>query len=257
MGKSLATVAILTLSAILVFAQQAMDNSSVIKLVKAGLSDDIIVSTINASPGTYDTSPDALIALKAAGASDKVVSAIVLKASGAAAAPRTNANGAQPATQVPTIQEPEVVGKIFFLDPAAHALKELPGEQWKRKNKAGWGSVQAINVVQGARSSFRISSSDKIAFVFRPFSDLQSGNIERMEIYPMEVKSGERACVVVVTKGRTQTGTSDVISLEAVKYGSSSYMLSPPNSHLSPGEYWISVPGADSLNDPMITFGVD
>jgi hypothetical protein len=68
----------------LLFAQQALNNDAVIKLVKAGLSDDLIVTTINASPGTYDTSPDGLIALKAAGASDKVVSAIVLKASGAA-----------------------------------------------------------------------------------------------------------------------------------------------------------------------------
>ena len=35
----------------LLVAQQAMNNDSVIKLVKAGLSDDLIVTTINASPG--------------------------------------------------------------------------------------------------------------------------------------------------------------------------------------------------------------
>lgn len=255
MGKTLAAFAILALGAILVFAQQALDNGSVIKLVKAGLSDDIIVTTINASPGTYDTSTDGLIALKAAGVSDKVISAMVTKATGARAT--SEAGGVQPAAQAPAIQEPQVMGKVLFLDPVTHAMKELPGEQWKRKNKAGWATVQAVNVVQGERSSFRISSKDKVAFVFRPFSDLQSGNIEEMKIYPMEVKSGERTCVVVVAKGRTQTGTNDVISLEAVKYGSSSYLLSPPNSRLSPGEYWISVPGAASLNDPLVTFGVD
>jgi hypothetical protein len=64
----------------LLIAQQALNNDAVIKLVKAGLSDDLIVSTINAEPGIFDTSPDGLIALKAAGASDKVVAAIVLKA---------------------------------------------------------------------------------------------------------------------------------------------------------------------------------
>jgi hypothetical protein len=68
----------------LLVAQQSLNNDAVIKLVKAGLSDDLIVSTINAQPGTYDTSTDGLIALKTAGASDKVVSAIVMKASGAA-----------------------------------------------------------------------------------------------------------------------------------------------------------------------------
>ncbi len=63
-----------------VTAQQAMNNDSIIKMVKAGLSDDLIVTTINASPGTYDTSADGIIALKAAGVSDKVVAAIVAKA---------------------------------------------------------------------------------------------------------------------------------------------------------------------------------
>ena len=66
----------------LLLAQQPLSNDGVVKLVKAGLSDDLIVSTINASPGTYDTSADGLIALKAAGVSDKVVAAIVSRASG-------------------------------------------------------------------------------------------------------------------------------------------------------------------------------
>ena len=67
----------------LAFAQQALNNDAIIKLVKAGLSDDLIVTTINAQPGNYDTSTDGLIALKTGGASDKVVSAIVLKATAA------------------------------------------------------------------------------------------------------------------------------------------------------------------------------
>jgi hypothetical protein len=62
-------------------AQQVMNNDSVIKLVKAGLSDDLIVTTISSSPGAYDTSTDGIIALKTAGASDKVVAAVIAKAS--------------------------------------------------------------------------------------------------------------------------------------------------------------------------------
>ncbi len=65
----------------LLLAQTALSNDSVIKLIRAGLSDDLIVSTVNAVPGTYDTSADGLIALKAAGASDKIISAIVLRTS--------------------------------------------------------------------------------------------------------------------------------------------------------------------------------
>ncbi len=71
----------------LLIAQQAMNNDAVIKLVKAGLSDDLVVTTINSQSGAYDTSADGIIALKASGASDKVVAAIVSKAAAPAAPP--------------------------------------------------------------------------------------------------------------------------------------------------------------------------
>ena len=69
MPKSFLAVVFVAFCQLLV-AQQSLNNDSIIKLVKAGLSDDLIVSTISASPGTYDTSADGLIALKSAGASD-------------------------------------------------------------------------------------------------------------------------------------------------------------------------------------------
>jgi hypothetical protein len=70
----------------LLVAQQIMNNDSVIKMIKAGLSDDLVVSTINAQTGAYDTSIDGLNALKAAGASGRVIAAIVVKSAGPAPA---------------------------------------------------------------------------------------------------------------------------------------------------------------------------
>jgi len=69
-------------SCTLLAAQQTLNNDSVINLVKAGLSDDLIISTINASPGTYDVSAGGLTALRSAGAGDKVVSAVMARAAG-------------------------------------------------------------------------------------------------------------------------------------------------------------------------------
>lgn len=43
----------------LAFAQQALNNDAIIKLVKAGMSDDLIITTINAQPGNFDVSMDA------------------------------------------------------------------------------------------------------------------------------------------------------------------------------------------------------
>lgn len=91
---------LLVIGSSLLFAQQSLDNAAVIKLIKAGLSPDLIVSTIQASPGKYDTSADGLIALKEAGASDKVISAMVMKASGvtpaAVTAPAAASNNGLP-----------------------------------------------------------------------------------------------------------------------------------------------------------------
>lgn len=105
MRRNILAVLFLAICPVL-FAQQTLNNNSVIKLVKAGLSDDLIVSTINGSAGAYDTSADGIIALKTAGVSDRVVFAIVAKA--AAPAPVTQAPVPLPAlaAQPPEPQAP-------------------------------------------------------------------------------------------------------------------------------------------------------
>lgn len=107
----------------LLAAQQALNNVSVIKLVKAGLSDDLIVSTINASPGTYDVSTDGLSALRAAGAGDKVVSAVMARAAGVQTdqspmppqAPDGNP-GAAPSSAAQPYQSPDGKIRVFVTD---------------------------------------------------------------------------------------------------------------------------------------------
>ena len=92
---------VLLVSCSLLSAQQSMNNDSVIKLTKAGLSDDLIITTINSSPGNYDTSANGLIALKGAGVSDKVLSAIVVKSSGGASSPAPVASAAPTSNGLP------------------------------------------------------------------------------------------------------------------------------------------------------------
>lgn len=81
MPRKILVLLLLSFSSTL-FSQQTMNNEAVLKLLAAGLSEDVVVATINSSPGTYDTSVNGLIALKNGGATDKVVGAIVAKASG-------------------------------------------------------------------------------------------------------------------------------------------------------------------------------
>ena len=60
-----------------VSAQEVMTNETVIQMVRAGLSDGVILAKIRSSPTRFDTRTEALIALKKAGVSENVMSAIV------------------------------------------------------------------------------------------------------------------------------------------------------------------------------------
>jgi hypothetical protein len=70
-------------------AQQKLTNQDVIKMVKAGLSPEIIEQTINSSDQAFDVSTDALIKLKQEGVADAIVQAMILRAN----------NGGKPRTQ--------------------------------------------------------------------------------------------------------------------------------------------------------------
>jgi phage tail-like protein len=81
-------------------AAQALNNEAVIKLIKAGSPEDQIISTINTQPGSYDISANGIIALKTAGASEKVITAILQNPS-AAVSPTTSGNTGQTAAPAP------------------------------------------------------------------------------------------------------------------------------------------------------------
>lgn len=123
MRKRLLQFAFLALCPLLA-AQQAMNNDAVLKLVKAGLSEDIIITTINSSPGTYDTSANGLIALKQGGASDKVISAIVMKTSGT-----NHHGGAQSDSQMGTNGLPSGIDEagVYYSTPEG-TWKPVPTE---------------------------------------------------------------------------------------------------------------------------------
>ena len=61
-----------------------LDNDAVIRMTKAEVGDRIIVQTVRTQPGTYRTGPDDLIALKQAGVSEAVISAMLARTSGMA-----------------------------------------------------------------------------------------------------------------------------------------------------------------------------
>src|SRR5258708_2249152 len=60
-------------------ATKTLTNDSIVRMVKAGLGDDLILQTIAAQPGSYATDADAMVALKGAGVSDRIIAGMVNK----------------------------------------------------------------------------------------------------------------------------------------------------------------------------------
>jgi hypothetical protein len=90
-------------------ARKPLTNADVIKMVQAGLAESAIVATIQANPGSYDISPDGLIALKKSGVTDAEINAIVSAASGGNSSGGAAANGnAASAPPAPRFQMPVV-----------------------------------------------------------------------------------------------------------------------------------------------------
>src|ERR1700688_5062671 len=58
-------------------AQKPLTNDDVVKMVKGGLPEDIIVSAIQAAATNFDISADALISLKNAGVTQPVMAAMI------------------------------------------------------------------------------------------------------------------------------------------------------------------------------------
>ena len=136
------------------FAQEILTNDSVAKLVKAGLSEDLVVTTINSSPGKYDTSANALIALKKAGAGDKVVAAIILKSSGAttpeAATVGTASASAGPSAVLAPGALPTGVDSVgvYYLDRTEH-WQEVPAEVVNFKNEGALKHYASAGMLKG------------------------------------------------------------------------------------------------------------
>ena len=94
-------------------ASAVLTNDTILKLVKAGLGDDVIVGMVNSQQGQYAVDSEAVIAMKQAGVSDKIISAVVAKAS-SPAAPTTPAPALS--TFVPTVPSVSSSGPFVLHD---------------------------------------------------------------------------------------------------------------------------------------------
>lgn len=103
---TLTLIGLMTASLIAQQAQKPLTNLDVIKMVKGGLPESVVVSTIQSRPAKFDISPDGLIALHKAGVTAPEMDAIMATSGKGqeSAAPRPTSTDAVAATDTGTPQ---------------------------------------------------------------------------------------------------------------------------------------------------------
>jgi len=230
-------------------AQQAMNNDAVIKLTKAGLSDDLVINTINSQPGSYDTTTNGLIALKTAGVSDNVISAMLLKNN--AASQPTPAVQSRPdyaaAAPAASAIPPEVddIG-AYYKDQSGH-WNEITAEivNWKTggvlKSIATDGIVKGdVNGnIKGSKSPLTLPAP--VDIIIRAAEGNQIGEYQLLHLHSHSHDREFRSVTggVFHESGGAQR---DNISFESKKIGPHTYEVLLPAT-VEKGEYGLLPPG--------------
>jgi hypothetical protein len=257
MRKGLVALLFLAFTSFLT-AHQALNNDSVIKMVKAGLSDDAIVATISANPGAFDASPDGLIALRQAGVSNKVIDAIVAKSTA------SSPDSAQPSASGPAQPEPPAPADFAPLPPGVDnigAYYKDSGGNWqplpaevvifqsgglvKHVASAGLVKEDLNGLVGGMRS--RLVVSTPVTFILHV---PQGRTANDYELVHFHVVSNNRQ-FQSVAGGLMQASSSslrDEIDFSSKQIGPSAYEI-VLNNGLGDGEFGFLAPqdvGADT-----------
>jgi hypothetical protein len=133
-------------------AQTALTNDAIIKMSKAGLGEEILLSTIKSQPGRYTTAPDDLIALKRANVSDKVIAAMIEKGGGGESAPAPAAapvNRPVARKPAPAPAEPAPVNEVGVYFLKNDTWNDLPPEVVNFKTGGVLKSIGTAGIVKG------------------------------------------------------------------------------------------------------------
>jgi len=262
----LAKLRFLVITACLVFiavashAQQGLDNAAVLKLEKAGLGDDLIVSTINGQPGHYSLSTDDMIALKQAGVSDRVIGAMIQKNAGVpagTAAVQSSANHGNPA-QSGTSSDPNDPNAphdpgiyMYTKGPNGMELDLLESSVYSQGKSGGFitsaltygiAKIKMKAVIQGAHSNLHTNDSNVVFYFYFEESGKSFGGPETPNVYTLlklDVKDNTRE---TQTGSMGATGSSTGTDNKATS-GFTYSKIKPgiykviPEAGLKPGEY--------------------
>jgi hypothetical protein len=250
---------------------ELLTNDSIVQLVKAGISEEIVINMINTQPTRFDVGAAGILTLHSNGVGDKIISKMVLRGQLESATPQAGLSGRTPdavsnaipsaSTESHKIKEPEYVGVFFRLNPKDGEL--IPLERQNTQMRAVAGGFIAIGAkvaaqVDGEKSPIRFKRGDKLDFVVK-LNSQQNDPQSQIGFASFESGKGKRQIVLAKGSAAPFVGTSvkdvsqsKIVSDNVVKYGESSFKVSPVEQ-LAPGEYVLGIKGVAV----SFCFGVD
>ncbi len=225
-------------------AQQPLDNNAIAKMAQAGLSDDIIVQMIATQPGSYKVAPDALVALKKDGVSERVLGAMVARASGAPVA--ANAGDPPLVPAAPATSEYEALD-VGVYQKVNHAWVPLSTERVNWKSGGVLKNLATDGIVKGDING-RLNGPGSPTALHTPLEFLikapDGAEATDYELVHLHDKSNAREFRTITGGVFHSSGgaSKDAVGFEQKSVGRRAYMVTftaPPAA----GEYAFLAPG--------------
>jgi hypothetical protein len=206
-------------------AQEILTNDSVVKMVKSGLGESLILTMVQSQPGKYTLSPDELIKLKQAGVSEKILAAMAAKGSNATST--TAAAPAVTATTDPDIPQGIDVGVYYkkggkWEEMLPEVVNWKTGGVLKHMASAGIVKGDVNGNIQGPHSRNSTASPVEVVIYMR-----EGTAITEYQLIHLRENSNYREFRTVTGGVFHESGgaTRDIIPFEGQKIGNRMYKV--------------------------------
>ncbi len=243
-------------------AERELDNDAVIRMTKADVGDSIILQAVRTQQGNYRTGPDDLIALKTAGVSERVISAMLARNSGMAQ------HAARPDPSKPievTPLSPEVDDPGVYWKNKQGQWEPLSPELVKYRSGGATKSVLTRGIVRpdrngkvsGPKSSLSIPPGTEMLIL----APRQADPVEYIVLRFREKSDRREFRVESGGLFRTETGSErDQLDIPIRKVSTRIFAFTVP-ADLKKGEYGVLPPGSASASGisfagKMYTFAI-
>ena len=237
--KTLCLLVTLTLAAL---AQDALTNDSVVKMIKAGLGEGVIVGMIQSQPGNYSLTPDDLVKLKSDGVGDKILAAMITKGSGGGVATSTG-GGTAPSADADLPKDPDI--GVYFK--RGTEWEEMMPEVVNWKTGGVLKHVATAGVVKGDVNGHlegvhsRNSLKSPVEVVIYVSEGVAISEYQLLHLHE-QTDSREFRTVTGGVMHESGGATRDVIPFEGKRVQKGVYKVLVPK--LGAGEYGFLPPGA-------------